>query len=154
MIQRDWFVSLGFFCLVLCSCSGKKIILENGNKVSKEGVSVWANWIKEKGKKFDVEIGITNGSNKDIIIMLGDMDCSRGTSSGALKHTFFNTGERTIDFRVGQTKSFRMVCDYRTNVQGPFKIVVRRVFENPGGDGRAKGTVLTENIEWKAEEAK
>lgn len=136
---------------VLGACAGKKTIEGGGGKVTKAGVlSVWGNWIKDKGGKFDIEFAIQNESDKGLIILLADMQCSKGGASGELKHTFFNTGERTIDFTPKQTKKFRMVCKIGSDVKGEYQITINRVFTNPGNDGKTKGDVVANNIVWKA----
>ena len=135
--------------LGLTACAGRAIKLGNDTKVTKDGIGVWATWLKDKGKKYDVQLNIENGSKNDLIILLSDMSCFRGENRGTLKHTFFNTGERTIDFRVGQMKPFNLVCDYRAKGEGDFKIIISRIFDNPGGDGRTRGKVIGNDLEWK-----
>src|SRR4051794_17629104 len=74
------------------------------NKMEAKGVmTMTVAWIKDKSKKFDINVTIRNDNNTSgIIIFLHDMGCQRGGVTGSLKHTFFNTGERTIDFRPNQ----------------------------------------------------
>lgn len=136
------------------ACGGKKIKLSEDTKITKDGVSVWATWVKDKGKKYDVQFNISNSSKNDIIILLDDMNCYRGATRGMLKHTFFNTGERTIDFRAGQMKAFNLVCDYKVMAEGDFKITIARAYDNPGGDGRTRGKAVANDIEWKVTASK
>lgn len=143
------------FCLgllvVLGACGHGKIALDSTNSnVANEVVSLTVLWLKDKGKKFDVELQIQNKSNEDIIIKLADMNCGKGTAGGQLKHTFFNTGERTIDFTGHQMKRFRLVCDIGQKVPGDFQISINRIFANPEGDGATKGKQIAEKLQWKA----
>jgi hypothetical protein len=147
--NQKWLVVL-IAGLLLSACSGKKVKLNDGNKVSKNGVVLWASWIKDKGKKFDLQLNLLNETKKSIIINLSDMSCFRGSLQGELKHTFFNTGERTIDLGVGLKKSFNMVCNYGEKASGNYKIVISQVFENPGSDGKTRGAVIANNLEWVA----
>jgi hypothetical protein len=122
--------------------------------MTKEGVlSVNVEWIKDKKKKYDIRLAIHNEANKAIIVKLGDMQCYRGARQGILHHTFFNTGERTIDFSVGQQKVFQMVCDLGTRTKGPYRIVFGKVYDNPSNDGATLGKVISESIEWKANDS-
>jgi hypothetical protein len=139
-------LSLG---LLLCACGAKKVKLSEGKAV-KNGVEVWANWLKDKGKKFDVQLNIHNASKNDIIIELKDMSCSRGETVGRLEHTFFNTGERTIDIRVNQLKTFNLVCTYDNITKGDFKIAIDRIYDNPKADGKDRGNVLAHGLVWSA----
>jgi hypothetical protein len=143
------------FCLglllALGACGHKKVALDQSNSnVSNEVVSMTVLWLKDKGKKFDVEIQVQNKSNDDVIIKLGDMNCGKGAAGGQLKHTFFNTGERTIDFTPHQMKQFRLVCDIGQAVPGDFQITINRVFDNPQGDGATRGKQIGGKLQWKA----
>ncbi len=145
--------TLGF--LLVMACAGKKeIIPTQSSKVLGGVITMNAEWIKDKGKKFDLRLAISNESKKPIIILLGEMRCSRGDSQGQLVHTFYNTGERTIDFRIGQRKTFNMVCKYGAKSKGDYKITVGQVYEDKWGDGVTKGKVLATNLEWSMPETK
>ena len=135
---------------IFCSaCSSRKKLEADTNKVVMKGVmSVWANWVKDKGKKYDIQLAIENRHKGDIIIYLRDIRCLRGNSSGSLKHTFFNTGERTIDFTPNEIKEFNLVCRLHSKESGPYRIIIRKVYSNPSQDGESKGEVIAENIEW------
>ena len=114
----------------------------------KDVVSMQVPWIKDKGNKYDIHVLVHNESpDKGIIIFLGDMGCQRGEVSGILKHTFFNTGEKTIDFRPGQTKDFTLVCKAEAK-NGDFKLKISKVYSNPSMDGKTVGKVLAENLNW------
>lgn len=137
--------------LVVSACGHKKIVVnaEDTKMTKNDLVSIDAEWVKEKGSHYDVQLKVKNVSENDIIILLNDMQCYKGTSQGVLKHTFFNTGERTIDFRKGQLKALRMVCTIGGKTTGDDRVVISRIFDNPGADGATRGKVLGENIEWK-----
>lgn len=138
-----------FFLFALSiGCSSKKV-LDHNNAVSKTGVvKVWANWVKDKGKKFDIQFVVENLSDKGIIIYLNDIQCARGKRTGRIKHTFFNTGERTIDFRGGEIKQFNLVCTIGAKADGPFNMRVVKVYDNPEEDGESRGKVIAQNIVW------
>lgn len=138
-----------FFVFVSCVCFAGKIEIPGGKRVTRAGViSIAAPWVKDKGKKFDIGVSLTNESKQSIIVMLGDLHCKRGNLDGVLHHTFFNTGERTIDLTPGQNKSFNMVCDVHEATRGDYRVTIGRVFANPANDGKTKGEVLATNVEW------
>lgn len=133
----------------LSSCRSKTVLSDEDVKFTKNDIiGVRVNWIKEKGDKYDIEMSVNNLYKKDIIIYLNDISCYKGSAQGRLKHTFFNTGERTIDFRIGEMKRFRMVCDIDAKVAGDYKIVFNRIFDNPDADGSTKGKAISEKLEW------
>ena len=132
------------------SHASKIDIAPEGNRLTKAGlVSLWSDWIKNKGKKYDISFHIKNESEKPIIIMLGEMHCFRGSVEGELKHTFFNTGEKTINFRGSETKNFTLVCQLDEKLKGDYRILVKQVYENAGGDGKTLGKVLGKDLDWK-----
>jgi hypothetical protein len=139
----------------LSSCGGSTLEIAPEQKVmKKEGViSMNVEWVKDKQKKYDVRMAIHNEAKSPIIVKLGDMQCFRGEHQGILHHTFFNTGERTIDFRIGESKVFQMVCDTHEKASGPFKIIFGRIFDNPSNDGATTGKIIAEGVEWKANDA-
>jgi hypothetical protein len=141
--------SLVLITLLVANCSSKKVFSNaNASVTENRLLQVRADWLKDKGTKFDIEISVHNISETDVIFLLNEMSCAKGDNSGQLKHTFFNTGERTIDLRRGQVKRFKMVCDIGVKTPGDYTIGIGRVFDNPTGDGATKGNVLTEKIAW------
>lgn len=142
---------LAFF---LVGCGGGKVSLApEQTTMKKDGlITMNVEWIKDKKKKYDIRMRVHNDAKTAIIFKLSDMQCFRGERQGILKHTFFNTGERTIDFRPGQMKTFQMVCDLGDKSEGQFKIVFGRIFDNPTNDGATTGKVLADGIEWKADD--
>ncbi|MGE4132787.1 MAG: hypothetical protein AB7F86_14175 [Bdellovibrionales bacterium] len=136
--------------IVNAGCASKQK-LEGRYTTRQPGVvSVWANWVKDKGKKYDLQLAIANDANEPIIVMLGEMACYRGGQRGTLRHTFFNTGERTIDFRPKELKTFNMVCQIGTDAEGDFKIEIGNIYENPTGDGKTTGKTMAQGISWTA----
>jgi hypothetical protein len=128
---------------------GHKIVNPGNVATGKDKVlSAYAGWVKDKGKKYDLDFHLRNDSDKPIIVFLADLTCMRGDVQGVLKHTFFNTGERTINIRPGAEKSSNMVCNLGTKTKGDFKITVKNVFSNPSGDGVNAGQVIAKDITW------
>jgi hypothetical protein len=134
---------------LILGCSHAVIIKTEDSELVKDGVAIKATSIQDKRKKFDIQMSVSNRTGKNIIFLLSDMTCTKGGVIGRILHTFFNAGERTIDMRVGQTKSFHFVCDFEDSVEGDYKIVIRRVVENPSGDGKTQGKLITENVTWQ-----
>lgn len=118
------------------------------NIIKSSTIEISSNWIKDKSKVFTLELTIKNSSNTDVLFYLDEMRCSKGASEGVLKHTFFNTGERTIDFRKGQTKRFRMNCRLNAPTDGDWTVIVSKVYENTGGDGKTRGKELEKDVKW------
>ncbi len=135
---------LGFLSV---GCAHKKIATDQVAK--KDGVvTIWADWVKPKTKKFDLHFHIKNESDKTIIVMLRDMGCMRGEKVGQVKYTFFNTGEKTIDIGPGMDKHANMVCVLGMEAKGDFKVTLARVYENPSNDGKTPGEVMAKDIKW------
>lgn len=135
--------------VLLAGCASKQTFSNTNSSVtSNPAIEITTLWLKDKGKKYDIEMNIRNVSSSDIVFFLKDMSCEKGGVAGRLKHTFFNTGERSIDFRKGQLKRFKMVCDIGAEERGSYKIMISQVFENPNGDGRTQGKVLATNVSW------
>jgi len=141
----------------LSAFASSKLDVSPDNKIDVKGLmTMTVAWVKDKSKKFDVSITIKNESDKaGIIVMLNDMGCGRGDTAGQLKHTFFNTGERTIDFKAHQQKQFNMVCDLGGDVKsGPFKLNIAKVYDNPGMDGHTLGKILASDLTWSQDDKK
>ena len=130
------------------SCAKRVQISPEKSNVNKGGIEASANWLKDKGKKFDIQFAITNNSEKDAIIHLHDISCAKGALQGQIKHTFFNTGERKIDLHRGEKKMFNFVCNYGSKTEGDYKVSIKRVYDNPTGDGVNTGKGMAENINW------
>lgn len=142
-------IILVFLCSTLAQASEKYSPDPANQMIAKDIVSIGVPWIKDKGKKFDVNVRIHNESpEKGIIIFLSDMGCKRGAVRGELKHTFFNTGEKTIDFKPNETKSFTLVCRTSSEGRGDFNLTVSKVYSNPSMDGKTVGTVIAKDLTW------
>ncbi len=137
--------------LAFAACGSSRVKPDKSTQIVKEGVAaIWVAWVKDKGDKYDVNMNIHNDSTeKGMIIFLSDMTCKRGSMPGKLRHTFFNTGERTIDFRPRETKSFNLVCDTHNDQKGDFTIHFAKIYDNPSLDGKTTGKVIAENLEWR-----
>ncbi len=149
MKVKNFAILMCFVALV--GCGGKKIAMNSGNYAVAPGkLSMTVGWIKDKASKLDIHLSLKDESNESaMIVYLHDIGCYRGDQHGDLKHTFFNTGERTIDFKPGQTKSFNVVCKLGSEGSGPLRVVIAKVYDNPGFDGKTAGKILATNIEWK-----
>jgi hypothetical protein len=143
--------ALLFFLIPAFSAfASEKYVPDPENQMkAKDVVSVSVPWIKDKGGKFDVNLSIHNEDpEKGIIIFLSDMGCLRGKVRGELKHTFFNTGERTIDFKPNETKSFTLVCRVAGEPRGDFRLSIAKVYGNPSMDGKTVSKVIAKDLSW------
>ena len=146
------FLTMAVACLISVSAqAGNKIdIASSDNKITRPGVfSVFADWIKEKDKKYDLNLSMINEHGKPVIVLLGEMRCYRGKTQGELKHTFFNTGEKTIQFAPGQLKNFNLVCNAVDQKSGEYGIAIGSIYENNSGDGKTLGKVLAKDVTWQ-----
>lgn len=137
--------------VALNACGHRREVLDpSSNRVGQPGlISVWADWVKDKGDKFDIQLNLKNESERSLIVSLHAMRCYRGEHEGKLKHTFFNTGEKLIDLRPGDSKDMRLVCTLDGETRGEFRIVIDRVFDNPTSDGVQTGEVLARDLQWR-----
>ncbi len=134
----------------ISACGGRQIILQDAKPSTKAGVlSIWVNSIKDKGKKYDLSLSVKNERDASSIIYLSQIECFRGPQQGVLKHTFFNTGERTIDFKPGELKTFKMVCNLGASGSGDYRVKVGSIYDNPTNDGKTPGKVIDKGMEWK-----
>ncbi len=142
--------SVGLLLLGSAAFASEKYMPDPENQMTAKGVvTVSVPWIKDKGKKFDVSLNIHNeDTDKGIIIFLSDLGCQRGKVRGELKHTFFNTGEKTIDFKPNETKTFTLVCRVAGETRGDFKLSVAKVYGNPSMDGKTVSKVIAKDLTW------
>lgn len=135
--------------LGLTACRGQiKLNEDTATYTKNEVIQLKTKWVKDKGGKFDIEIFVRNIAGKPIVFKLNEMSCARGDEAGELKHTLFNSGERHIDFNIGETKMFRMVCRTGGKPKGEFKVTINKVYDNPSGDGLTPGAQIAGPIEW------
>jgi hypothetical protein len=137
--------------ILLISCASKKNTTHIGPKGDFNIFVVDVLWIKEKGKKYDFRIKLANNSGTGLIVMLNDLNCFKGETMGEISHAFFGAGERTIDLKAREVKEFNAICKLREKEKGSYKLIVRRVFENPSEDGKTKGKVLLKDIIWQVQ---
>jgi len=135
---------------LLTACGHSRVMTDPATTAGKDGLAkLYVSWVKDKGDKWDMEVQLKNTSDKHIIILLNDISCARGETQGMLRHTFFNTGERTIQFSPGQFKSFIAVCTLPGDVTGDFSVTVAKVWDNPSSDGKTPGKEIGGAITWK-----
>ena len=128
------------------ACSHTKAVLHPTYVAKKSDFSMWVDWVKDKGSKYDVSFNFRNDGEKHALFYLNELNCYRGSTPGTLKHTFFNTGHRTFKAHPHQLEHSNMVCKVKGS--GPYRIVLSHVYENPSGDGVTRGDLLAENLEW------
>ncbi len=131
----------------LMACGGKKIVMTDNNTAKASGVmSLTVGWVKDKGKKFDINFTMRNESeSKSLIVYLHDLNCYRGTAMGEMRHK-----DQVVDFRVGQSKTFTLVCRQTGDAKGAMRLNIAKVYDNPSNDGRVPGKVIATNIDWKS----
>jgi len=133
------------------SCAHKKRekrVLASTSSAKAGGImEARVDWLKKKKEKFDFGLTLSNLTENGLIIYLNDITCAKGNVTGEVKHTFFNTGERTIDFRPGETKKFKLVCRLYSQVDSDqFKVAIRRINSNPSNDGKTVGKLLYKDL--------
>ncbi len=153
-MKTKLFSGLGILLAIgISACGSKKVVMDaESGAVTKAGViAVNVNWIKDKKKKFDIEFKLTNErtDGKALIVNLAEIKCGRGTDPGEMKHTFFNTGEKTINLHGGETKQFRTVCRIGKVSEGKAFLEILRVYDNPANDGKTIGKILAQKIRWQ-----
>jgi hypothetical protein len=116
-------------------------------KVSQKGVvTIAADWLKDKDDKYDVNMRLTNDSDKTILLFVGDMKCGRGSDSGG--NVDIHSDRRTIDLRTKESRDVVMTCRLMSKTKGDFNISFK-VFDNPTSDSNTPGKVLAEGLTWK-----
>jgi hypothetical protein len=140
-------LALALFLSLVMSCSHKTVaITPQATAAQTDTFALQFNWIKDKGKKYDMQLTVKNGLSKNVLFYLTDLNCFRGSVQGTLKHTFFNTGHRTFKYHPGGTEKFNMVCNLGQESTGAYKITIGHLYENPNGDGKTQGNQIAENI--------
>ena len=124
-----------------------RVVLDSASATAKGVMEARVLWLKDKEDKFDFELVLNNLSESGQIVYLHDVACQKGSVTGEAKHTFFNTGERTIDFKPGQTKKLKLVCRLGTDVfSNTYSIKIRRINSNPNFDGKTVGKLLAKDL--------
>ncbi|HMN67136.1 MAG TPA: hypothetical protein PKC28_01225 [Bdellovibrionales bacterium] len=141
------FIALAF---ALTAQAAEKFAPDPENVMTKKDVVTFSvPWIKDKGAKWDFQLNVHNENpEKGMIVFLSDISCKRGKVVGVVKHTFFNTGERTMDFKPNERKEFKLVCRTEGAERGDFVLSVRKVYDNPSMDGKTVGKSVAENLTW------
>lgn len=123
-------------------------------------MSVWATLLKNKNshRKYDVTFHMKNNTKGTIIVMTGDISCSRGNSRGTLvgaikghfnkKHTSNVKNAETMNFGVDEEKTTEIICGDLEADEGDFQIIIHRIFDNPSNDGVTPGKVLATSLKW------
>ena len=112
-------------------------------------VSVSAEWVKDKGRKWDVELQLKSLHPKPFIILRKEIQCFRGEKEGSLRK-----GEEIIALTKNHSGSYTFQCDIGVEAKGDFKLVISKVYENPDDDGQTKGKVLANNVLWQTPDKK
>lgn len=142
-----------FICTFPAFASEKYIPGPDNVMAAKGVITASVGWIKDKGAKFDLNLALKNeDSMNGIIVFLSDLGCQRGEVAGSLKHTFFNTGERTIDLKPNQLKEFTLVCTAPGSKKGAFKLSLAKVYSNPSMDGKTVGKVIAHDLSWSQDD--
>jgi hypothetical protein len=124
-----------------------KVVLDSATATAKGVMEARVEWVKDKKSKFDYGLVLTNLTESGLIVYLHDIACKKGKVSGETKHTFFNTGEKTIDFKPGETKRFKLVCRLNTEVfSNDYSVGLRRINSNPNYDGKTVGKLLYKDL--------
>lgn len=155
-MQMKFVLSFILCAVSLAASAEDRFIPDPENQMkAKDIMSVWVAWIKNKGEKYDLNINMRNENpDKAYIVFLSDMGCKRGKVRGQLKHTFFNTGERTIDFKPNEAKDFNLVCKTVGGRSGDFQLSISRIYENPSMDGKTVGKVVAKDLTWTQSDRK
>jgi hypothetical protein len=133
--------------LMLISCSSRSSIRQDAIQHSpSKTLALSTPWIKDEDENFDMQLRLQNQTDQFIIVLLSDIRCSRGNVLGEITHSFFNTGERTIDLKPNETKKMTMVCRFSDDVKGDFSIKVVRIYANPAKDGKTLGDVIDKDV--------
>ena len=134
-------VLLGSLMLCLGCSHGKKFSTE-GAKVSKNGFTLSAGWVKDKTKRFDAGINLSNDSKKPLLIEAGNVRYSHGDTEGSV------TGiDGSMGVAAGGSNSFTLHCNLGTAVKGgAFKVELKKVYANPNGDATTKGSEVASNL--------
>ena len=139
---------LVFAAAFLTGCPSQPVKMDGVTTVKKAGVlSVTATWVKDKDKKFDAGLKITNESaDNTLLIFVGDMTCERGGIKGELS---IEGNPRILDIRPGEVRNLILKCNLQNLTKGDFVVTMKKIFENPKQDSTTPGKVVAENFTWK-----
>jgi hypothetical protein len=111
-------------------------------------ITVGADFIEPSNDHYVIRLVVTNeATDRALLVKLEELQCFWGPSQALLKHSAFGIGERKMDFRPGETKSFTMSCPTGSGASGDFRVNLMRVYDDSTGD------VLFDDVEWTIAEA-
>ncbi len=144
------------FLVLSSSCSHRPKIQEKEVSTSPVGQIAKSEWLhvsthsyKSQIHKYDIKIQVGNSSDKDLIIMHSDIRCFKGPKPGKLTFTPSKSTDGSIALKAGASHNLKLVCRHGIKREGLPRLVISRIYENPNGDGKLRGRVIAENIEWK-----
>jgi|GEM_PF-4748783 len=132
---------------IFSSCAHKKKTLNDS--VTQEGVAtLQAIWIKDKAKKFDMAVKLTNLSTKPLLIPNGAMTCRKGSLEGKITKTSLDHVNPNISWilQPSQTVEFYFVCTVEQKIQGEMMFTIKELFENKNLDSPDRGNRLAEGL--------
>ncbi|MEZ4240640.1 MAG: hypothetical protein R3F59_31710 [Myxococcota bacterium] len=113
-----------------------------------ETLTVAAERIEPQNDHYTVFLKLTNQSADRALMMSHDeLQCWWGPSQAMLKHATFGIGERRIDLRPGESKTFPMNCMTGARGTGDFKVNILHVYDDSTGD------LLLDDVSWTLTEA-
>ncbi len=156
-----------FTLMLLMGCASRKALKPEGNLVEKKGVlGISGDWIKDKGKKVDLQLRFINQSKDFLVILYSDFECKKGTLKGRGFSPFglfgsienqMNAIESLIDksftLNPDEEKDLAITCEFKEANEGPFSLrvknIYRKVSSNRGGpklDNVGKDLMWTPNL--------
>jgi hypothetical protein len=140
-----------FLFFTLCACVHEPVALSPGSdSIEQPGVmAMRAEFLKDKGKKFDLKLVMTNLSPATEIIWLKDIRCARGNVPGELTMINARHGDVPITWRAGEVKALVFTCDYGHEMRGNFTLFISKISDNPSGDGRTVGKPLSSGLKFE-----
>ena len=110
---------------------------------------VFVSRVKDKGDKFHVISRLDNETDKPILVLFGGLACFKGKTEGLAKYSF-GIGEQYINIPPGSSKPVKFWCELNQPVPtGHYRVVIKKVFSNPSGDGRTPGKAIAENLSFE-----
>lgn len=114
-----------------------------------ETIRVTVSTVKDKGKHYDVDGRIHNQTDQSILVLFGGINCFKGSLEGVPHYPLW-IGEQHIDIPASSAKPLKFSCKLGRKVSdGKYRLAIRKVFENPSGDGKTPGKALAENISFE-----
>ena len=137
------------FALLVSACVHHPVLVVNSDSGSaeKKGVIFMQMLtIKNKDKKYDINMKFENQTGVAQIIWLKDMKCSRGKTVGVMSY-YGSPSDVPVRIPAKDQREFIFTCKLPVeHLSGEFKLNVTRVFSNPNDDGRTTKDVVAENL--------